>query len=340
MGFAVLHIEKIKSGAGSLGAHIDRLKGQEHTYRNANAELIGQNKKYITGDLSKLPLGHAIHERIKRGYTGEKAIRKDAVRGLSIVLTGSHEDMKRIMSNPDTQKAWVDTNYAFLVKEFGKENIVRLALHMDEKTPHLHAVVVPLKDGQLSAKVIMGDRIAMSGRQTRYADAVKKFELNRGIVGSKAIHNGEGWYLGQQKQAQETILRDIPAFGMMDRLNPSKYVNNLTEGLKLAVKKTKDAELLAENRDKRLSEMRNAYNSNTQKLEKDLKITREQLSLSSRSLWWVVKENLKQDLSPQEKQSVEEIKSSFLEHQQELKKQQEKEQNQVIFQQKKPGFKR
>ena len=61
--------------------------------------------------------------------------------------------MKEIFADKEKSKEWIKENYKFLAKEFGKENIVRFTLHLDEKTPHLHAVTIPLtNDGRLSAK--------------------------------------------------------------------------------------------------------------------------------------------------------------------------------------------
>ena len=52
--------------------------------------------------------------------------------------------MKEIFADKEKSKEWIKENYKFLAKEFGKENIVRFTLHLDEKTPHLHAVTIPL----------------------------------------------------------------------------------------------------------------------------------------------------------------------------------------------------
>jgi chromosome segregation ATPase len=60
---------------------------------------------------------------------------------------------------------------------------------MDESTPHLHAVVVPLTaDGRLCAKQVIGDKIKMKQMQTEYAKIMEHFGLNRGKEGSRAIH--------------------------------------------------------------------------------------------------------------------------------------------------------
>ncbi|RYX79605.1 hypothetical protein EON70_01045 [bacterium] len=150
MGFAVLHIEKVTTGANSLGAHIDRSPGHTYTYKNADPARLQENNHLTCGGFNKMKLGEAIDLRIKTAYTGKKAIRKDAVKGMSMVLTGSHEEMKKIFSDGKTKNAWLNANIKFIKEEFGEDNVVRFTLHMDEKTPHIHAVVVPLtKDGRL-----------------------------------------------------------------------------------------------------------------------------------------------------------------------------------------------
>ena len=84
---------------------------------------------------------------------------------------------------------WERANIKFLEDEYGKENIVKLELHRDEKTPHFHVIVVPLtKDGRLSAKEVVGDRKKLKSFQDRYAAAMKPFGLERGEEESKNTH--------------------------------------------------------------------------------------------------------------------------------------------------------
>ena len=67
--------------------------------------------------------------------------------------------MKEIEDNPQQREAWIVANLDFIKKEFGSENLVRFAVHRDEKTMHIHAVTVNLtKDGRLSAKEIIGSK--------------------------------------------------------------------------------------------------------------------------------------------------------------------------------------
>lgn len=112
-----------------------------------------------------------INNRIKEGYTGKTAIRKDAVTHLNVVMSGSHEDMIRI-TNDKKMVECANDNFKFAYDRFGKENIVEFAIHVDERTPHIHCIVVPLNsEGRLSAKEVMGNRTKMTELQEKYGRA-------------------------------------------------------------------------------------------------------------------------------------------------------------------------
>lgn len=226
MGFAVLHIEKgTARKAVGLGNHIDR----KINVSNADPKRIGMNYTIVqSGDkmvwkhikeIDKGSLQKRVDNRIKEDYTGKRAIRKDAVTHLNIVLTGSHEEMKNI-SNSRGLSTWLKDNYLFACNQYGHEDIVDFTLHMDERTPHIHCVVVPLtSDGRLSAKEVMGERNKMTKLQNDYGKAMEKNNLQRGIKGSKATHDSlKEFYgrvnnaLGVEKVAYKNIGTDI--YGM------------------------------------------------------------------------------------------------------------------------------
>jgi len=142
MGFAVIHIEKGTAGkAGGLGSHIDRTQNvpnanPEITPNNARRDLEGKNQdgKKWTKEKSEINLQTRINNRIKEGYTGQTAIRKDAVTHLNIVMSGTHKDMIRITEEGRLPE-WANENYNFACERFGKDNIVEFAIHLDERTP-------------------------------------------------------------------------------------------------------------------------------------------------------------------------------------------------------------
>lgn len=205
MGFAVYHVEKGKSNGFSLGAHIDRTPGHERTFKNANPELKKYNASFkLRNDWNEIPLNKAIKDCIKKGYKGEKKIRSDAVTHLKHILTFSHEDKDRFWKDGELKKSWLKANIDFISEQFGASNVVRFTLHMDEKTPHIHCVTVPItKDGRLSAKEMIGDRKQMQQRQDRYAELMKPFGLDRGIKGSKAKHTSVDYYYGVLAKMEE-----------------------------------------------------------------------------------------------------------------------------------------
>ena len=150
-----------------LGSKIDPAK------RELREEWVAQGRT----------LQEDVAARIEQGYTQDKAIRKDAVKVVGVIMTGSHERMKVIESEPALFEAWKKANYQFACQEFGQENIVRFTLHRDEKTPHFHCVFVPITpQGGLSAKQFMERGSgALRGYQERYAQAMQPFGLERGI---------------------------------------------------------------------------------------------------------------------------------------------------------------
>ena len=207
MGYAVLHSSKGSGSGGGLGNHIDRIKGMEHTFKHSDQKRQHLNVNYpVDKNRHKMSIPEAIKDRIKEGYNGKRKIRTDAKKYMTTVLTGSHKDMKAIFQDENKKNDWIMANRKFIEDEFGKENLVRFTLHMDEKTPHIHAVTIPLtKDGRLSAKEVMGNKSQLQKRQDRYANAMERFELERGIRGTGREHEDAKRYYGRLAKADEEI---------------------------------------------------------------------------------------------------------------------------------------
>jgi hypothetical protein len=126
------------------------------------------------------------------------------------MLSGTHEDMKQIETDGKLDK-WCADNLDWLKKTFGTENLVSAVLHLDEKTPHIHATVVPIVTGERrkaqkeqpetkkkykkknknSARLCADDVMArnkLKEYQDSYAETMAKYGLQRGIDGSEAKH--------------------------------------------------------------------------------------------------------------------------------------------------------
>jgi len=70
-----------------------------------------------------------------------RKVAKNQTKAIRIILTGTHEQMMKIAQEGKLGN-WIDANLKWLRETFGSENLVSCVLHMDEKTPHLHATVV------------------------------------------------------------------------------------------------------------------------------------------------------------------------------------------------------
>lgn len=205
MGFAVLHIQKPKGNDARTSAHIER------TVNPANAD---QSRTHLNENLIDYPNGvenrtQAIQHRIENAGIKRK-VGNNQVRALQVMLSGTHEDMQRIQAAGKLDE-WCRDNMEWLQDTFGRENLVSAVLHLDEKTPHIHATVVPIVQGErrkakseenngkkkyrkkakdtirLCADDVM-TRDNLERFQDAYAEKMQKYGLERGIKGSDARH--------------------------------------------------------------------------------------------------------------------------------------------------------
>lgn len=202
---AICRVAKVK-GAGSIGGKSD------HNYRqglvpNADAERLHLNHEYV---LNYENLGKAIEARIE--HAGIQRMRQDAVKGIEFVLTASPERFPRDQNGQFTgdyrNSNWVHANLEFMQQQYGK-NLVAFTLHQDEKTPHIHAIVVPITpDNRLCAKELFNPK-TLRQLQTDYAQAMKPFGLERGIKGSRAQHVEMKHIYGLQQAQRQEIQQEL-----------------------------------------------------------------------------------------------------------------------------------
>lgn len=205
MSFAVLHVTKFSgSGGGGIGAHIDR----HHIPKNADPARVALNRELIQNRSTSLKKD--VEARISEGYKSDRKIRTDAVKAVGVVVSGSHEQMKKIEAAGKLD-AWCDANVKFLQERFGKENLVRCTLHMDERTPHIQAVFVPITEGgKLHFKSFIDGKQGLTQLQTDYAQKMAGFGLIRGIEQSRAKHTTTREYYAQIEAVKDVkIERNI-----------------------------------------------------------------------------------------------------------------------------------
>lgn len=230
MGFVVLHIQKPKGNDSGTTAHIER------TVSPANAD---PERTYLNKEFIEFPDGvdnrtQAIQHRIENAGIKRK-ISHNQVRALQIMLSGTPEDMQRIQ-NTGKLDEWCKDNIEWLQDTFGKDNLVSTVLHMDEKTPHIHATIVPIVTGErrkvkeakkkqdepnkktyrkksvdtvrLCADDVM-TRENLEHFQNTYAEKMSKYGLQRGIKGSEARHISTPQYYRELFAQNEDLKESI-----------------------------------------------------------------------------------------------------------------------------------
>ena len=137
--------------------------------------------------LCRSPYNEAIAKRIEQGYNhknkaGElKAIRKDAVHSINVILSGSHEEMTEIANNKKRLQEWIDKNLEFCIKEYGKENIVRFAVHLTKNTAYSLRFCSYYSRWKTLCRRLMKTGKQLEEVQTKYAEAMAEFGLERGV---------------------------------------------------------------------------------------------------------------------------------------------------------------
>lgn len=194
MSIGVCRVQKITAPKDIAGIQIHNRRERTHSNTNPDIDHDKSKDNYamtvksnqhglqittMRSNPSGKPYNELIDERIKQGYKGKKAVRKDAVRLCEVLFTASGDFFDQ---HPEQTKAFFTACVAFAANRFGAENIIAATVHMDEETPHMHLDFVPLtSDGRLSAKSVLGGRKDMQQLQDEFYEQVgKQFGLERG----------------------------------------------------------------------------------------------------------------------------------------------------------------
>jgi hypothetical protein len=231
---SIIRVAKIKTKSAAQGK-------TKHNYRlvatpNADPERTSTlNVELVnTAQLDYWSLAEQrIEEGIAKTARGKpRTVRDDQVRAMEVVLTASPDWFKRGQDGQADDvrgSKWVTDNLDFLKNKYGEKNVVSFTLHQDEKTPHIHAVIIPLTDkGRLSADTLF-NRDTLAQLQTDYAAAMAEHGLARGVEGSRRQHQDMKQVYGRQEQtaaelgtlaqpvatmpAQAVQLGEVPVFG-------------------------------------------------------------------------------------------------------------------------------
>ena len=152
--------------------------------------------------------------------------RSDSVRLVEALVTASPEFFQG--KKKAEIKAFFQEAVTFIQRHQDPKTIVSAAVHLDEKTPHMHLSFVPLtEDGRLCAKEILGNRKKMTWWQDQFWEhMVRKYpDLERGESASKTGRDHipprvikEMTRLSKQKAKIEEVLAGVNAFNAKSKV--------------------------------------------------------------------------------------------------------------------------
>ena len=193
VGYAVVHMMKIKSGAvGGIQSHNNR-EHEPKTNPDVDMSRSEDNYDLVPCDNYK----RSIKEKLSNLVESSRAVRKDAVVVCNFIVTSDNETMDAL--GADRQRQFFQDSVKWFSDRYGADRVLNATVHMDETTPHLHIGVMPItQDGRLSAKAIF-TKNEMKAIQTEFArDVGEKYGLERGVEGSERTHLSEARFKEQK----------------------------------------------------------------------------------------------------------------------------------------------
>ena len=178
MSLLVLHMDKFKKDAiRGIQSH-NRRERESHSNPDIDYSRIVGN--YDLHESASDNYAQTIQNRID-DLLMVKAIRKDAVHMCGLIVSSDKEFFDKL--NADETRHFFAEAAAYLTDFVGAANVVSAMVHMDEKTPHMHFLHVPVtQDGRLSANSIY-TRASLKKLQTELPVYLQSrgFEIQRGI---------------------------------------------------------------------------------------------------------------------------------------------------------------
>ena len=172
-----------------------------------NIEIVKCNKKYrekfyeITKEYRKEHEERIKNTRSDRKKSFSRMVDDSKSCVADEMVFTSDSDFFKDMTKDEILK-WANTCMEFVYNDLGytKEQIIHATVHMDEKTPHLHCVVVPLvkkfdkrankEKYSISKREYIKDKIHLSVLQDKNYERLTKagFKLERGEKGTGTKH--------------------------------------------------------------------------------------------------------------------------------------------------------
>lgn len=200
MSFAICRMQKMKShDLKGIQFHNQR---ERESKTNSDIDKERSHKNYDFVNDENIDYNERVKEIIESQKTGSRKTRKDAVLVNELLVTSDRDFFERL--DPVEQKRFFEESFKLFSERYGEQNIAYATVHNDEKTPHLHIGVVPMRDGKLQGKNVF-NRAELLWMQDKFPEHMQKlgFDLERGEKGSDRQH------IETTKYKKQTLEKEI-----------------------------------------------------------------------------------------------------------------------------------
>ena len=313
MSYAIIRNEKL-TRAQAMGAY----KHNERKTRNHSNKNIDSTKTELNYYLKKNELSYIKEfDKIKEKYDLKGQIRSNSNIMCEMVFTSDQKFFDKI--GYEESKRYFEESYKFICeyKNLGEQNIISAVVHMDEDTPHMHLLFIPVihttdKQGNKIDKVCCRDfwkgKNSYRDLQNAYFKHIseKGFKLERGEL--VEVTNREHYSVQEYKRITNfentkellnSIKLELPE--TPDIKDFKKIMLNRDEKIKNEIIKPKD-DLIQELYSENLS-LHKELSKQTTIIDKAEKFEKEQENLLNYNTELKVKcRNLELDFSDKEKE--------------------------------------
>ena len=249
MSYLVLHMDKFKKEAiRGIQSHNRR---ERESRSNPDIDYERSAANYELHEAAASNYAEGIQNRID-DLLLVKSVRKDAVRMCGLIVTSDKAFFDRL--TPEETRRFFEESKAFLTEFVGAENVISAMVHMDEKTPHMHFLHVPVTpEGRLNANKIY-TRQSLRKLQSELPAYLQSrgFAIERGVEqmpGSVKKHLDTREFKQQQEALEKLIQESEEA-----TRNSRQFISSLEQREEELRKSIEEYERQAEEAEKFLQE--------------------------------------------------------------------------------------
>ena len=216
MGYVVAHFRKVKThaGLGNVANHNSRANVMDATGGWIDRENLPPwliNPLQITENEGQVgrrddSIQRSWH-RVVQDADLKRKPQKNAAAAIEAVFSASPESFTE---NTEWKAYFADCR-EWVDKKFGHQNVLQWNTHFDEKTPHMHVLLVPIvRDPDLGNKYssadFLGGREGLREIQTELYEKVgRQHKLERGVEGSKARHTDQAAWMAELTKKEKEL---------------------------------------------------------------------------------------------------------------------------------------